>query len=168
MQNLDATASSIVLEKYVALIGVILITPIFLPEQDKQIAETVRAKTTPMILIYLTRLVLAVVCLAALIGIVMTVMVTQDCQFPVSHFFLGTFATAFFLGALGLAGYGFSDNIVVGYLTATAYYLLNNYTEIDGFDLFTLAEDSMEEKYWLFLAAILLILITLLYRQFKK
>jgi hypothetical protein len=39
--------SAFILERFVSLTGIILITPVFLPEQDKNIAELAESKYTP-------------------------------------------------------------------------------------------------------------------------
>jgi|GEM_PF-6886214 len=41
IQNLDSIASSMVLERFISIIGIILLTPLYLPEQDKNVAEIV-------------------------------------------------------------------------------------------------------------------------------
>ena len=44
VENLSAVDSAKALERYVALIGIIMLTPVFLPEQDIEIRELVYAK----------------------------------------------------------------------------------------------------------------------------
>lgn len=68
VENLDASRTAAVLEMFVALIGIILITPINLPEQNKDIRDLVEAKYTSITVILLIRLIEAIVSLAILIG----------------------------------------------------------------------------------------------------
>jgi cellobiose-specific phosphotransferase system component IIC len=46
IRYLDSYGSSFVLERFVSLIGIVLLTPLFIPEQDKNIAELVQSKQT--------------------------------------------------------------------------------------------------------------------------
>ena len=74
VSNLDPEQSARVLEIYVALIGIILFVPIFLPEQNRDLWDVVKARYTSMFSVYLTRLVISFVITAVLIGIYMAAM----------------------------------------------------------------------------------------------
>jgi putative effector of murein hydrolase len=67
ISNHDYIASSFILERFVSLTGIILLTPIFLPEQDKNIAELAESKYTSPTGIYLMRFLLATVSLIILV-----------------------------------------------------------------------------------------------------
>lgn len=153
ISNLDAAASSVVLERFVSLTGIIFLTPVFFPEQDKSIAEVAESKYTSPTGIYLTRLALAVISLFILISGFITVMFLMSCEFDVMKYIIGTFATAFFLGAAGFIAYAVSDNIVTGYLISLGYYVFNmsaGSDKLKNLYLFTLAKNNLTEKYWLF------------------
>ena len=153
INNLDNTASAFVLERFVSLTGIIMLTPVFLPEQDKNIAELVESKYTSPIVIYITRLVLAAFSLLILISGFIIIMVLMSCEFDVFKFTVGTFSTAFFLGALGFIAYAISDNIVAGYLLSLGYYVFNMFSsseQLKNIYLFTLGQNGFTEKYWLF------------------
>ena len=55
LSNLDAAESAKVLETYVALIGIILFVPVFLPEQNRDLWELVKAKYMNITSVYLIR-----------------------------------------------------------------------------------------------------------------
>jgi hypothetical protein len=153
LNNLDNTASAFVLERFVSLTGIIMLTPVFLPEQDKNISELVESKYTPMTGVYLIRFILAAVSLLFMISGFIFIMILMSCEFGVFKFIFGTFSTAFFLGALGFIAYAISDNIVAGYLLSLGYYVFNMFSSSEQLKnkyLFTLAQNRLTEKYWLF------------------
>lgn len=169
IKYLDETATALVLEKYVAIIGVILITPLFFPEHDKSIAEVVESKYISPHAIILSRLILSLVVLFALIAIIAMVMRFEKCEFPILKYIWGTFISALALGSIGFFGAGISNNIIVGYFLAICYYLLNTSLgkKLGEFYLFSMSKGSFEEKYYLLAAALLLIAITFIVNQIR-
>ena len=171
LKYLDAGASAVVLERYVSLIGVILLTPLFFPEQNKDIAELVEAKYTSHMTIIFLRLIASLVVLFIMILIMILIMKNGGCDFPFGKYLAGTFITAFVLGALGFAGSGISGNLIAGYLLAMCCYILNFGLgkKLGNFYLFTMSR-SFTEKYYLLAAAVVLIGLTFLvtYIRFKK
>lgn len=167
IQNLDSIASSMVLERYISLIGIILLTPLFLPEQDKNVAEIVESKFTSIISVYFIRIFISVLSLFILISACILMLYLNHCEFIIWNFVIGTFASAFFLGAIGFMAYGITGNVVVGYLLPTAYYILNFSVgaKLENFYLFSLVKNSMKEKYWLLGVGGVFLIITLVYRQ---
>jgi len=151
IRNLDNIASAFVLERFVSLIGIVLLTPIFLPEQNKNIAELVESKYTSHIKIYLIRFIISAIFLFILISGFIFIMIMMSCEFDTLRFILGTFATAFFLGSVGFLTYAVSDNIVFGYMASLGYYVFNmfNGSKLKNLYLFSLGKNSFTEKYWL-------------------
>ena len=56
-ENLDQQGAAVPLEMFVALIGIILLTPVFLPEQNAEIHDLVASKYVSVLRIYLIRTV---------------------------------------------------------------------------------------------------------------
>ncbi|ASA23842.1 hypothetical protein [Paenibacillus donghaensis] len=166
IKNLDSMASSMVLERYVSLTGVILCTPLFLPEQDSGIKELIESKYTSLTGTYIIRLGLALTSLLGMIGCFIAIMQLNECQFAAGPYLFGTFATAVFLGALGFAAYALADNVVVGYMLPLGYYMLNTFApdKLSHFQLFTLSTGSLNDKYWLSAGAALLLIAGIAYR----
>lgn len=167
IQNLDNMASSMVLERYISLIGIMLLTPLFLPEQDKNVAEVVEAKYRSVIVVYLLRVTIFVAALFILTNTSILILYLNHCDFIMRNYVIGIFASAFFLGMLGFMAYGMSGNIVVGYLLPAAYYILNFSLgeKLKQFYLFSLVKNSMVEKYWLLGSGLVFLMITLAYKQ---
>jgi len=170
INNLDNISSAFVLERFVSLIGIVLLTPVFLPEQDKNTAEIVGSKYTSHIKIYLIRFVLSVVSLFALIGGFTTFMVSMSCEFDILRFILGTFATAFFLGAIGFMTSAVSDNAVFGYMASLGYYVFNMFNggKVKIIPLFSLGTGNFAEKYWLLGIGATFAIIGLSFRRIKS
>ena len=169
IKYLDPIASSKVLERFISLIGIILITPIFLPEQDKNIAEIVESKYTSHIRTYLLRFFISIIAVFILISGFVAIMVFGSCEFNIPKYIIGTFLTAFFLGTLGAITYGFSDNIITGYLIPLIFYIWNMFSsskEVKNLYLFSLVNDSFSEKYWLLGFGALFIIVVIFYKWF--
>ncbi len=169
-KNLDSVASSYVLERYISLIGIILLTPLFSPESDKSIAELVESKYTSPAFIYIARLFVSAIVLVIFVSVSIWVMRLGNCEINVAQFSFGTLATALFLGALGFAAFSISKNIVVAYMLPIIIYMLNIFVgnRMKGFYLFSLSQNSLYEKYWLIFSAVLLFLFGVLYRYFER
>ena len=167
IDNLDSTASAFILEHFASLTGIIMITPVFLPEQDKNISELAESKYTPMTGIYLTRIILAAVSLFLLLSGFTAVMILMSCEFDILKFIFGTFITAFFLGASGFITYSVSNNIVVGYLLPLGYYTFNMFIgskQLKYIYLFTLTQNGFTEKYSLLGLGLIFIAAGILFR----
>ena len=160
VSNLPAEDTAKVLERYVALTGIILITPIFLPEQDKNIRELVNSKYTKSSAVYLVRLAGNLCLLAALLGIYIGMLKHNNCQFPVIKYYLGTFAEMLFFGGLGIIFYRLSDNLIIGYMAPIIYYIIASGGGEKYMGIlypFSMSMGSYTEKIWLFAAAACLI-----------
>ncbi len=166
INDLDSMASSFILERYVALIGIILFTPLFSPEGDKNVQELIESKYTSPTLVLMIRLCLSSIVVLALIGGCIALMQVNHCLFQVPQFIFGTVASALFLGSLGFLAHSISNNIVVGYMLPVFFYILNQFLgeKLKLLYLFSLVRDSIHEKYFLFAGAILLFGLGLLFR----
>jgi hypothetical protein len=160
VENLDRIQSAQVLEMYVALIGIILLSPVFYPEQDKNVRELVEAKYTPILGVYLVRLIEALVSLVILIGGYVILLKNNNCTFPLTGYYLGTLAEALFLGGLGFFAYSIFDQIAIAYMLPMIYYVLafsgNRY--LKSFYLFSMMKGRYEEKIYLAAAGGVLLL----------
>ncbi len=166
VKNLDSIASSFVLERFVALIGIVLFTPLFSPETDKNISELVESKNTSPTFVYLSRLLVSILVLVTLIAISIITMWLGACEFNVIRFGFGTLSTALFLGSLGFVTFAISSNVVVGYMLPIAIYMLNLFQgeKLKMLYLFSLSKNDLNEKYWLLGCAMILFLIGVLYK----
>lgn len=168
IRSLDETAAAIPLEMFVALIGIVLLTPIFTPEQDPEIRDLMETKDTSPTGICLIRLILATSCVLILIYGFAVIMTSYGSIFPLAQYVIGTFATAFFLGSLGLFCYVIFNQIAIGYMIPFGYYAFNMMSgsgNLGNFYLFSMSQASFEEKYWLIGSSVLLIGVILIIKK---
>lgn len=159
VSNLETEDTAKVLEMYVALIGIVLIPPVFLPEQNREIRELVGSKYMNSATVYCIRLLGNIVILALLLGGYVWMLTGNGCHFPVVKYYFGAYAGMLFFGVLGLFCYGASDNIIIGYMVPIFYYVAavgsgDKYLKI--FYPFSMVKDSLVEKGYLLLAAVVL------------
>lgn len=160
LQNLNKIETAKVLEMYVIFIGIIMLTPIFLPEQNKDIRDLLNTKALSMAVVYGIRVLEAVVLLIAMVSIFIVVLKLGNCDFPAIPYFFGTMAGILALGGTGLVFYALADQVVVGYMIPLLYYLVSYGTKskyLGKFYLFSMSEGRSDEKIYLAIAGILLI-----------
>lgn len=157
--NLGAQDSAKVLEMYVALIGIVLIPPVLLPEQDHDIRELVFTKYMDSQVVYLLRLLGNLFLLALMLSVYIGMLRYHGCEFPAGKYFCGTLAEMFFLGGIGLFFYGLSDHFVIGYMVPIVYYIAavgGGEKYLGMFYPFSMVRGGYHEKVWLLAAAVLL------------
>lgn len=166
ISNLDNQASAFVLEHFISFTGIILLTPLFFPEQDKSTAELAESKYTSPTGIYIARFILAVLALIILISGFIAVMIFMSCEVDILKYIIGTFATAFFLGSAGFITCAISGNIVLGYSIPLGYYMFNMFIggKLKNLYLFSLENNSLTEKYWLLGIGAVLIMAGILFK----
>lgn len=140
---LDFTSSARPLEMLLCMTGTVLLTPVFLPEQNENIRDVIRSKRVDYLSVCIIRVIYSTVALAAIIGVFVFVMKLCECDVTLAHFGAG-FGSAYFLGAVGLAfakfGGGSASSPTVGYMASMIYYMLNFIgSKLGGFWLFTMS-----------------------------
>ncbi|WP_223068696.1 hypothetical protein [Paenibacillus caui] len=168
LTGLDARAAAVPLEMFVALIGIVLLTPLFAPEQNPEIREVVESKSTNHLCVCILRIAMSLTAMAVLVTSFVFVMKANGCAVDLSTYIFGTYAESLFLGALGLFAYGISDNIAVGYMLPVMVYAFNFASGPKYFGklyLFSMAQGSFEEKNWLFGTGIALIILTMFIKK---
>ena len=132
VRNLSVGETARLLDFYVVLPGMLLLIPVFLPEQDKAIRDLIRARYTSMGSIYLVRIFLNVAVMAALTGVFLLGLERGGCDFPFGNYFMASLAGMVFLGGFGAAAFALSDNPVIGYMASLGYYLFWGRGKISG------------------------------------
>ncbi len=147
------------LELVVCWVGPVLLTPVFLPEQDQGIRDVIRSKKVNYLKICAVRVGYSVAALTASISAFVAILwLGGSCVG--GRLLFGAVATALFLGAVGFLAAGISDNAVVGYMVAMMYYLMNYglREKLGVFYLFGMRGGEDDGKIWLFLGSCGLIL----------
>ena len=157
LSELDEKLAAQPLEIMLPLMGIILMTPVFMPEQNENIRDVVRSKKTSYLGVCFIRLICSAVILTAITAVFVVYMRSQDSAVT-ARLFRGSVATSLALGSIGFFASAVSDNTIVGYMTAIMYYLCNfaMKDKLDRFYLFSMMSGSFEEKRWLLgMAAVL-------------
>ncbi|WP_454054811.1 hypothetical protein [Clostridium sp. Marseille-Q7071] len=169
--NLNAVSSAICLENYVAIIGIILLVPIFAPEEEREIDEIVASKPMSLFIPYTVRIILNLVIIFVLVGSFILILKHKGCDFPLIKYMLGTFLSAVFLGSVGLCSSAISGSTILGYMASIGYLILNMATKnkyVGNFYILSMKNGSFDEKYWLLGGSIVLILIAIVAKWLKR
>lgn len=170
IQNLPGQDTAKVLEMYVALLGIILLPPIFLPEQNSDLRDLIRSKYTNITAIYSIRAIEAILVLGILLGSYMGILCLNGCEMnPLQHF-AGTLSEMIFMGGLGVLFYSLFDNLIAGYMIPIFYYITamgsgQKYLKI--FYPFSMSIGSYSEKWWLLAGGLVMITLGILLRGRK-
>lgn len=150
LTSLSAPLAAQPLEMYLPLTGTILLTPLFLPEQNEDILDTVRVRRMPYLGICLIRLTYLCLILALLCGAITAALAAGECSVTPAHFAGGVY-TAMFLGSLGIFGAAVGGNVIIGYMVSMIYFIVNFFLrkELGVFYLFAISAETGVSKLWL-------------------
>lgn len=160
--GLTEQEAALPLELLVSWVGPVLLTPIFLPEQNREIRDVVRSKRTDYLVICMIRAGYSAAALILCVSLYMGLLKINECHVS-GRLLFGAVASALFLGAVGLLAAGISDNAAVGYMAAMMYYLINYgmRESLGVFYLFGMRSGEYEGKGWLAAGAICLMIVAL-------
>lgn len=167
-ENLDYLSCAKILEMYVSLLGIILFVPVFYPDQDKEIKDLILSKKESISTLHVIRMIQAALILGLLVYLYLAYLRIGNCQFPFAKYYYGTLSTCIFLGGIGVLSYSIIDNISVAYAIPILYYMLcygsgNKY--LGKFYLFSMMTGTVEDKIYLMLGGILMIVIGVVIRR---
>ena len=171
VEALDGVKSAYPLEMVLSLVGMICLTPVFLPEQEEGIRDVVRVRKTGYLAVGLLRLCYSLLGVSLIFGAFVLFMYGRECDVTLRHL-AGGIISAFYLGAVGFAAAGISRNVILGYLVSFLCYVPNFGGAGKGFwasfYLFSMAGGSFQEKYWLLSAGLALVLLTFLVKRRRE
>ena len=164
--HLDKTASAVPLEMLVSIVGVVILVPIFQPEQNPEIEDVILSKYVNSTYIHLIRATYSIAGIALLILCFSLYMFICGCELTFALIF-GTFADAMFLGAIGLLFAAITNNLPVAFMIPTLYYLLNItlQSKLGYFNIFSMMNGNYAPNLWLFLSSIAIIFASLLIKR---
>lgn len=120
--NLDSVKSADCLERMAALIGLPMFVPLLKPEQNGGMDAIITMRSFPYRMIVVLRVVLSLICTAALVLVFEGYMRVGGCSFPVYDYALRTLTAAMTLGFVGLLASAVSGNTAVGFLVSFCWY----------------------------------------------
>ncbi len=171
ISSLDARASAQPIEMLLPFIGTILLTPIFLPEQNQEIRDVIRSKKTDYLIVCFIRIIYSVAAVMLITGIFILIMKYSECEVTYRHF-IGSFASSLFLGTIGFSVAGLSGSVSAGYMASMVYYAANIglKDKLGVCYLFSMyANGEFSNKYLLILLSVIIISIVFyLLKKFDK
>ena len=124
-RGLDSEQAAKVMEMYATFSGILLFTPLFMPEQDREIWDLERSKRTSMWMVYLPRVVLALALCVLVISAFVGLMAKGGSDFDFHALFRGSCCEILFLGSIGFFVSALTNQAVIGYMAAVVYYAVN-------------------------------------------
>lgn len=122
ISSLTARGAAQPLEFLLSFVGAFLFTPVFYPEQNKNVRDLIRSKRTGYLSVCLVRVIYSAAALAVIVGAMVLIMKLCESDVTWRHF-VGAYASALLLGSVGLFFAGASGNVTAGYMAAVIYYL---------------------------------------------
>lgn len=144
---LDAITAALPLELCLPFLGVILLTPVYSPEQESGILDTVRTRKTPHLLICGIRIIMAVVLMMIFICGFVLMMSVLECEVSVIHA-LASCANAVFLGGLGILASSVSSHAVIGYMLPVLYYAIDLMGGFGSLTMFSMMRSGTTDGKW--------------------
>lgn len=169
ISSLNERESAQPLEMLLSLTGTVLLTPIFLPEQNENIRDLIRSKRIDYLAVCFIRLLYSLFFLAIIFVCFTFIMYNSESAITLRHF-IGGYGSALFLGALGFFCAGISKSSIIGYMVSMIYYISNfaMKNELKNWYLFSMSEGSFQEKYWLIGSSVALFTITFLWLKLVR
>lgn len=169
-QNLAADQSAKVLEMYVNFVGIILLTPLFIAEQDKEIWRLEQTKKTPMWQNYLVRLVMSLIIGATIVTIFLYILKGSDSVVYMKDMWIGGVSEVFFLGSIGFFVSGITNQVVLGYMAAVMYYAINigAHDKFGQLALFQMTRGEFDFAGWMSLVTVILLAAGIIIREWRS
>lgn len=166
-RNLAASQSAKVMEMYVIFIGILLFTPLFMPEQDREIWQLEQSRKTPMWQLYSIRILLATVMLLAIVSVFVGVLWSQGSEIEVWSLWSGSVCEILFLGSIGFAVSGMTNQVILGYMAAVMYYAVNigNSKIFGPFALFQMSRGNYDFRMEMLLITVVLLTAGIVIRE---
>lgn len=123
----EASESTSFLEVIAAPVGLILLTPLFLPEQDETILDILRVRSTPVSLIYAVRAACSLFFTILFPAIFIAILRLLHCE-TAPGVWANVVSSACFLGGLGAFAFALWGNIAAAYMVPVLYDMLCLFT----------------------------------------
>lgn len=169
--NLNQIDSLLPLERFIPLIGLTFIMPILEPELDANIYQVVKTRQTPLIFVYIIRLIIAVVIYSLFIIGTLYYMDINGSEVNYTSYFFQTLSIGLFLGGVSFLLVGISQNKIYALMGSLSYYLVNWFVDYEKLGLFYLFRLSRRlpplNEFKLFLSLIFIMIGLILYLRRK-
>lgn len=169
-RNLSQNQAAMVMEMYVAFLGILLLTPLFVPEQDREIWMLEQSKAFSLWKLYLLRTVTAIVILVLVISGFLGVLAVQSKGLDLGRLWWGSICEILFLGSLGYFVGAVTNQVILGYMVSVLYYIVNvgGSKRLGVFALFRMMKEEYGFWPYMLAAALLLIAAGVFLREFRS
>ena len=164
--GLDSKAAAVPLEMLISIIGIILLVPIFQPEQDDEIKNIVASKYIDSTYVHLIRVAYSIIGIILLVLAFSLFMFVCGCEITI-ELIGGTIADAMFLGAIGLLTSAITSNMPVSFMIPLLYYVLNltMKSKLGNFNLFSMMNGNYQPNIWLFISSLILVFVSIMIKK---
>lgn len=164
--GLDSKAAAVPLEMFISIIGIILLVPIFQPEQDDEIKDIVVSKYIDSTYVHIIRGAYSIIGIILLVLAFSLFMFVCGCEITIA-LIGGTIADTMFLGAIGLLTSAITNNMPVSFMIPLLYYVLNltMKSKLGNLNLFSMMNGNYQPNIWLFILSIVFIVIAILIKR---
>lgn len=164
--GLTEAGAAIPLEMMFSMVGAVLLTPVFLPEENPQIREVLCSKYIGLYAVEVIRTICALSALVMLtlcFGIYLKIVGTEVS----ARLLWGAFADCLFLGSLGFLAAAVSGHTTVAYMLPVLWYALNCSlgAKLGKFYLFSMIQGNYAATPWLLFGGCVFLAAGLLYRK---
>ncbi len=168
---LDMYQTARILEIYLVFNGMLILGPLFSPEEDGAIRRLILSKRQSYLGLLLIRLFLLTVILMAIITLNLIILKGNHCEFPFFKYLYGGFASAWILGSISVFFSGISGSTIIGYLVSFVYYMINlgsGSKYLGKFYLFSMLKGSVHDKIYLLCLGALLVGLGIIFNVYKS
>lgn len=158
--GLTAVEASKPIEMMVSFIGIVLMSAVYLPEQDKSVRESVACRKIGLETIQFIRLMISIVLIFLFVASFCLYLSFNECQITF-YMVWGGILSAFFMGSITFSVAGISGNSINGIMAGMIYYICNYglKKQLGVFYLFSMSQGTFAGKTWLLVGAITIIIL---------
>lgn len=166
LSELSERMSAQPMEIISAIIGITVLTPIFMPEQNLNIYDLVRSKKTSHTLVCFFRIICSLTVTALLSGGLALFMRYNSSDVGMK-LYVSALSGAFAVGSLGLLVSSLSNNVIIGYMVSAMYFMGSMFlrNKLGVFDLFTISDGGDTVNIFLYFIFIIFTIIALIFRK---
>lgn len=168
LNHLDRNMAAIPLERIVILTGILIMVPIFMPEQDRPLFDIMYTKMTPPAYVYAVRAVYSAIVVLLIPAVFTVVMYLLHSAVTLTHY-LGTVSSAFFLGSIGALTLAVTNNTAAAYMIPVICYVICLATRsLKMFDVMMMSHGIINGKPYQMAVGILLTVTAVVIASLRK
>lgn len=166
--GLTAAQASKPIEMMISFVGIIMMTAIFLPEQDQAVRESIACRKIGLESIRIIRMMISIMFLMLFVAAFCLYLKANECEIS-SYVIWGGMVSAFFMGSIAFCVTGLTGNSINGILAGMVYYICNLglKKQLGVFFLFRMSCGMFSGKGWLLLGGTLLIATTFIIKKYS-